>query len=111
MLNAHDFSAAQNARPVLDGDSSEAGHGAIRVNKAVGWAEARAQNVVAAELRVILPQLVGGDHLHILKAQSLLLLLVRRQVLKMRRISRQRQISLRTIAARMSEPVFEAGIK
>ena len=99
-LNGRDLGRAPDLRAALSCASGEADHHAVGIDEAVGGAEAAAQDVVGTQLRHAGDDVVAGDHAALVQSERILQRLVGPQIVEMRRLGGDEQVSLRTVVRR-----------
>ena len=95
--DAGDFGFFAQRCAVLGGGGHETVHDAVRIDKAIGGAEAAAENVVGAKLRQHGPNLFGEKQTRRLQAEFFLPLIIVAQVGEVRLLCRQEQVALGTV--------------
>src|SRR5205085_12136273 len=64
-VNAGDFGVEPDARAAFFGALRETDHDAVGINKAISWAEAAAENVIADDLRNDADNIIAAHRLHV----------------------------------------------
>src|SRR5690348_12845579 len=103
MLNCSDRGILPDFFSMLCCPAREAIHRAVRVNEAVRRTKCTTDDIVRSELRKPAANFLRRDDPRILEAKRLLRLKIRLQIIQMLVARRAEQISLRAVAARISQ--------